>query len=338
MTEPSRCRFKSSTSNETKKRGRKRNQTVARIMHEKGVKRAQAYRILDRRKQRRRTQREKLLAEPFCFSSIVRPTDDWDFAVVHYPRIDDQPGSHGYIPGDLYANCLFYFAKPGDLVVAPMAGSGQIKRVYEDRVVWTKGLDQPWDIDLRMFDLTPRGPYAALIGRWDTVAGFPPVERSPNYVILDPPYLNSCRGQYSDRGDDLANMDEAAWTEAMWTIARHCAQVEAKRCTIIVPTWVHTDTGVVVLCPEIVKDAWRATGYQLRRVCYASKRIQAARNERMQVLNHRAKLTKTPLSDISEVLTFDLGVSDMTPTHRAALGFKEGDDDDRPNDDAERVG
>jgi hypothetical protein len=41
-----------------------------------------------------------------------------------------------------------------------MAGSGQIMRVYEDHAVWTKGLPQPLEIDLGMFDLTPRGPYA----------------------------------------------------------------------------------------------------------------------------------------------------------------------------------
>jgi hypothetical protein len=40
-------------------------------------------------------------------------------------------------------------------------------------------------------------------------------------------------------------------------------------------------------------------------VCYASKRIQAARTDRMPVLNNMAKATRTPLSDVSEVLTFD---------------------------------
>ena len=54
------------------------------------------------------------------FSSIIRPTDNWNIAPVVYPRIDDKDG-HGYIPGDLYANALFYFTKPRDLVIAPEA-------------------------------------------------------------------------------------------------------------------------------------------------------------------------------------------------------------------------
>jgi ParB family chromosome partitioning protein len=274
-------------------------------MHEQSVSRAEAYRILSRRKERNRTQREKLVAETMRFSSLIKPTDKWDFAVVHYPRVDDEPGAHGYIPGDLYANCLFYFAHPGDFVVAPMAGSGQIMRVYEDRAVWTKGLQQPWEIELRMFDLTPRGRYAPLISEWDLCAGFPPMERAPDYVIIDPPYLGACRGQYSKRADDLANMDETNWTDAMHAIARSCAQAEAKRCTIIVPTWVDTYKGCVVPCPEIVRAAWRDVAYRLHRVCYASKRIQAARRDAMPVLNNTAKVKRMPLSDISEVLTFD---------------------------------
>jgi hypothetical protein len=124
-------------------------------------------------KARQRTLREKLIAETIRFSSLIKPTDNWDFAVVHYPRIDDDPGVHGYIPGDPYANCLFYFARHGGLVAAPMAGGGQIMRVYEDLAVWTKGLSQPADIELSMADLTPRGPYAALISQWDLRSSFP---------------------------------------------------------------------------------------------------------------------------------------------------------------------
>jgi ParB family chromosome partitioning protein len=117
----------------------------------------------------------------------------------------------------------------------------------------------------------------------------------------------ACRGQYSERADDIANLDAAGWISAMQAIARSCAEAEAKRCTIIVPTWVDTDAALMVPCPEIVRAAWYAAAYRLHRVCYASKRIQAARTDRMPVLNNRAKATRMPLSDISEVLTFDRG-------------------------------
>jgi len=311
-----RRRCVSSPPGETKKRGRPPNLTIAKIRHDKGCSRAEAYRILAERKLRQRTKRERLLAETMRFSSLIKPSDNWDFSIVHYPRIDDQPDAYGYIPGDLYANALFYFARPGDLVVAPMAGSGQIMRVYEDRALWTKGLDQPWDIDLRLFDLTPRGRYASLIGQWDMCLGFPLVERVPDYVIMDPPYLGACRAQYSRRADDIANMNEAGWTEAMHRIARSCAEARARRCTIVVPTWVDTDKAQVVHCPEIVRAVWRGMGYELHRVCYASKRIQATRTDRMPWLNNTAKATRTPLSDVSEVLTFERKTQHKQPALR----------------------
>jgi hypothetical protein len=76
--------------------------------------------------------------------------------------------------------------------------------------------------------------------------------------------------------------------DSWWAIARDCAQAGAKRCTVVVPTWVDTGEAATVLCPEIVREAWRAVGYRLRRVCYASKRIQASsRIDRMPVMHSR---------------------------------------------------
>ena len=94
----------------------------------RGVSRRTAFRKLGKRKLRQRTRRERLEAEATEFSSLIKPSDNWNFYNVFYDRIEDGDG-YGYIPGDLYANALFYYTKPGDLVVAPMAGSGQIMRV-----------------------------------------------------------------------------------------------------------------------------------------------------------------------------------------------------------------
>jgi hypothetical protein len=185
-----------------KKRGRPPNPVKAKLMHEQGCSNSTAKRKLAKRALHRCTVREKVLAETTRYCLIIKPTDTWSFdpQKILYPRIDDSIG-HGYAPGDLYANCLCYFARSGDLVVAPMAGSGMIHRVNLDCAVWTRGPDQPWDSDLRMFDLTPRGPYRSLIQRHDLCTGFPPIERPPDYVVMDVPYLDMCRGQYSDRSD-----------------------------------------------------------------------------------------------------------------------------------------
>ena len=276
-------------------------------MAERKCSRATAFRKLKKQELRELTMRERYEQSPTKFNPLIKPSDNWNFNEVLYPRIDDDPDAYGYIPGDLYANALFYFANPGDLVVAPMAGSGQIQHVYDDRAFWTKGLDQPWDIDLRMFDLTPRGRYKALIGQHDMLNGFPDVGRAPDYVIMDVPYFGLCREQYSSRADDVANMALPEWIGAMQRIAQVCAEANARRVTIVISAFVNTDRSSVVQSPEIIREAYRDAGYAFERVCYASKRIQAARTGRIAHLNCEAKRIRMPLSDISEVLTFMLG-------------------------------
>jgi hypothetical protein len=181
-----------------------------------------------------------------------------------------------------------------------------IYHIYRDRALWTKGRPQPWEIDLRMFDLSPRGLHKELIRPWNILDGFPPVELAPDYVIADVPYFGIARGQYSQRDDDLANMDETGWTEAMRHFGRSCARVEAKRCTIIVSAFVDHSAGREVLCGEIVREAWRDAGYRVRRPCYADRRIQ--QHPRMARWNNVARETLLPMSSMSEVLTFDLNL------------------------------
>jgi hypothetical protein len=282
--------------------GRPPNKVAAKLM-DRGYSRATAFRKIAAKRERQRTLHQRLDEDIREFSPLIKPSDNWNFTNrILYDRIDDGDG-HGYIPGDLYANCLFYLTKPGDLVVAPMAGSGQVQRVYDDRALWMR--PAPWDLDLRMFDLTPRGRYKALIRAWDMTRGFPPVERAPDYVVMDVPYFGCCVNQYSDKPDDIANMVEVtAWTHAQALVAQGCGSVGAKLCTVIVPNYINSDTGEVVLCAEIIRDVWKAAGYGVHRVAYASKGIQAARTHRIQVLNHHAKRMRAPLSDIAEVLTF----------------------------------
>ena len=286
------------------KRGRPVNKAVAGIMSKRKCSRATAFRQRKRSLEFQRTLREKVEAETakrqHC--PIIKPTDNWDITRVHYPRIDPDE-TYGYLPGDLYANALYYFAPAGGLVVAPMAGSGMIHHVYLDRALWAKGRTEPMEIELRMFDLVPRGPHKPLIERHDLLSGFPPVERPPDYVILDPPYLGMVRGQYSRLADDLANMDATGWEAATRCIAQGCGAVGAKRCTIIVPRSVDHIGWSSVHCPEIVREAWKAAGYRLRCTCYASKHTQ--QHPGMARWNSIAREHREPIADVAEVLTFD---------------------------------
>ena len=234
-------------------------------------------------------------------SPVIRPTDNWNFSTLRWPRIDGWEG-HGYIPGDLYANCIWYYAHEGDTVMDPMAGSGMLLKVWEERADWAE--DESRTIEIHMSDLVPRGPYADRIRHCDLIDEVP--VDSADYIIIDPPYCGLTPSQYSDLPNDLANMDPKGWTEAMRTIAGRirATQPDGGRCTVIVPNSRTINTGERILFPEIVRRLFQEGGYQLYDVVYASRRTQQRQGRQMGVLNNRARRERVPMSDISEVLTF----------------------------------
>ena len=234
-------------------------------------------------------------------ASIIRPTDNWSFSTLRWPRIDGWDG-HGYVPGDLYANCLWYYAHDGDTVVDPMAGSGMLLRVWEDRATWIDG--KHWNLDIVLSDLFPRGPYNGQILLCDLLEEFP-TERA-DYIIIDPPYCGLVDGQYSNLPNDLANMDAIRWTKAMESIAHRFRAIQSQggRCTVIVPNNRIITTGERALFPEVVRRIFCQAGYELYDVTYASRRTQQKQGRQMGVLNNRARRDRVPLADISEVLTF----------------------------------
>ena len=233
--------------------------------------------------------------------SVIRPTDNWSFSTLRWPRIDGWEG-HGYIPGDLYANCLWYYAREGDTVVDPMAGSGMMLKVWEDRDQWY-GADTI-DIQISLSDLVPRGPYANLIQERDLLDSAP--TEHADYIIIDPPYCGLVNGQYSNSPSDLANMEPESWVKAMETIAKQFSkeQPEDGRCTVIVPNNRSITTGERILFPEVVRRIFHQAGYQLYDVTYASRRTQQKQGRQMGILNNRARREKVPMADIAEVLTF----------------------------------
>ena len=121
------------------------------------------------------------------------------------------------------------------------------------------------DLDVRLFDLSPRGPFADRIAQCDVLDGLP-VDRA-DYIIVDPPYCGVVNGQYSDLPNDLGNMEPGEWIGAIRTIAVRFAAVQAGggRCTVVVPNHRVLRTGERLLFPEIVRRAFAQAGYVLQR-------------------------------------------------------------------------
>ena len=233
--------------------------------------------------------------------SVIRPTDNWNFSNLRWPRIDGVEG-YGYIPGDVYANCLWYYARDGDSVWDPMAGSGMVLHVWKERHSWLE--DRLSDLTVAASDLNPRGPYGQQIIRQDLLEDLP--QESFDYIIMDPPYPGLASGQYSDSPNDLANMDPHEWGEALRAIAQGFfdRQPSNGRCTVVIPNSRNLVTGQRDLFPDVVRSIFRGAGYHLYDTTYASRRTQQKQGRRMAILNNQARRARVPMTEISEVLTF----------------------------------
>ena len=221
------------------------------------------------------------------FSPLVKPSDNWNFTRVEYGRIDESGESHGYIPGEIYANCFWYYAPDGGEVCDLMAGSGQAMRVYEDRERWGRGREI--EFNLRMFDRLPRGRYKGQIEQLDATQGLPDGYH-PDYVFMDVPYFGQVVGAYSADDDDIANMDLAAWSEAMQAVAASvaAAQAEGGLVSVMAPNFCDWEHGRIMTC-DLLRQWWVAAGYVLHDVAYSTRKIQQAQNPTMAKTNIKAK-------------------------------------------------
>lgn len=118
---------------------------------------------------------------------IIKPSDWWAFGQPKWRKEEDFPGS---IPGEIYANALYYFAPQVGVVVDPMAGSGMLKRVYDDRELWQKDLD--FNLEIYLYDLQPRRDY---IEKHDAKK---PLPVKADWIFLDPPYFGQSSHLFRD--------------------------------------------------------------------------------------------------------------------------------------------
>jgi hypothetical protein len=237
-------------------------------------------------------------------TEIAKPSDNWNIATVTYDRlVSDEKHPHGYIPGDVYANVFRYWSRPDDVVVAPMAGSGMIFQVYEDRARWMG--EEPWGLDLRGADLNPRGAYKSRIVQGDACEE---IEGPADLIVADIPYFGRCENLYSDDPADLGNMDLAQHDDALARLARSCrrAQPPGGRTVIIAASaYVDLKTGQEVQLSVRILDAFRRAGYELRREAYSPLRIQQRQDPTMAYLNNLARERQIMLCDMAVVLCFE---------------------------------
>ncbi|MBU3950638.1 MAG: MerR family transcriptional regulator [Proteobacteria bacterium] len=118
----------------------------------------------------------------------LRTWDQWNFN-----ECDDRFGDAwpGRIPAQLIAHTLYYFTKPNDLVLDPMAGGG----VVPDTCLLFERKCQAFDLATR--DNRPEIEYH----HWDPKRETWPVTRKPDLIFFDPPYYTKKKKEYEQKAN-----------------------------------------------------------------------------------------------------------------------------------------
>ncbi len=141
------------------------------------------------------------------FSANFKPTpyDVWSFRSdaafgIPYP---------GAIPPSIVAHLLYYFTKPGDLVIDPMAGGGSTIDVCT--AMGRRGL---------AYDLTP---IRSDVRKHDVKNGFPEEAYASDLIFCDPPYHTMHAGRYPEPG--VAELPLTGWIAFLAQLARDAMTV-----------------------------------------------------------------------------------------------------------------
>jgi len=244
---------------------------------------------------------DEIESRPVTPRGVLRPSDLWVFNPPRYGRIDDADG-HGYLPGDVYCNILWQWARPGNIVADVMAGSGMLRHVYDRRAEWLPE-GESLDLDVRLFDLNPRGPHGVI--RHDARH---PLPCRPDLIVMDVPYFGIVRGAYGNSPDDIANApDEWQWLEMLGKVAAasFASQCDGDRCCVVIASaYLDMATGRRFQAGPLVLARFGAAGYALADCAYFGRAIQAMGGSKMRFVNADAVRRRRLLSEMTHVLLF----------------------------------
>ena len=116
----------------------------------------------------------------------LRTWDQWNFNECDERFGDDWPGR---TPAQLVAHTLFYFTKPEDLVLDPMAGGGVVSDVC-----------LLFERKCQSFDLAPRDNRPEILyNYWNSQDMSWPITKKPDLIFFDPPYYSKKEKAYKEK-------------------------------------------------------------------------------------------------------------------------------------------
>ncbi len=149
----------------------------------------------------------------------LRSWDDWKWTDCDKRFGDEWPGR---IPAQLIAHILYYFSKPGDLVIDPMAGGGVTADtcLAFNRHCWS-------------FDMVDRPDERPEIEQhyWDKDNLQWPVngKTKPDLIIFDPPYFSKKAKEYGEESiSNLSKKDYLKFLERFFRLAGENSKKETR--------------------------------------------------------------------------------------------------------------
>lgn len=117
------------------------------------------------------------------------------YTTWNFGKATNEVKHFGNIPPEIIDNLMWFYTKPFDIVFDPFGGGGSTidKCIERNRRYYVS-------------DLTPI-PARNDIRQWDITQGLPGDLPVPDLVFLDPPYWKQAEGKYSDKPEDLSNID-----------------------------------------------------------------------------------------------------------------------------------
>ncbi len=119
----------------------------------------------------------------------LRTWDQWNFNECDERFGDDWPGR---IPAQLVGHTLYYFTKPGDLILDPMAGGGVVSDVC-----------MIFERKCQAFDIAKSDNRPEIENHhWNPQKWTWPVTKKPDLIFFDPPYFSKKEKEYEKKANE----------------------------------------------------------------------------------------------------------------------------------------
>jgi hypothetical protein len=231
---------------------------------------------------------------------IIKPSDWWTFGHPKWMQEKGEEGFRGSIPGEIYANALFYFGHLEGVAVDAMAGSGMFKRVYDDRLLWQKDLN--FNLSIKLYDLYPKKDF---IQKHDATK---PLPLKADWIFLDPPYFKQCDHLYQGF---MANTDKyneyLEYLDKVVVAMQQSLNFKGRLC-IFLPKYIETDIKkeiVVYDTPNDICNLAKKNGLKWINNAYVSRARQHESGSAFK--NISAKKEKRMISDVCVLNVFEKG-------------------------------